>query len=174
MTQSNTEAAGMPVRIIKVGTCPNSSGKAKLTYHLGSLNGAALLLRIWANSRAGAFSKAWTGLAALEKALSSAGDKPFTPAVLLGTAIKGKGVNTPAFVMAVLKHEGLVKPAEDKKRHFVRCDPGPFYAAVKALLKAPAQAEGKAPVEAKKPMPAKKAPAKAAAAPKKRPSPSKK
>jgi hypothetical protein len=70
-------------------------------------------------------------------------------------------VNTPGFLLAVLKHEGLVQPSVEQPRCYERTDPSAFYAELKDLLDAPEKAvrEGRGP----KPVSTKGRPKKASA-----------
>ena len=60
-------------------------------------------------------------------------DHPIT-AVSLYRLFKGKSVNTPAFLLAVLRHEKLVQPMKGKKRSHELVDPGAFQAKVEKLI----------------------------------------
>ena len=90
----------------KTGTCPSISGKSILTYQITDTQ-----IRIQDNSSAGRFSDEWLALATL-------GKTPFTSAKLK-EVIKGKSINTSAFMLAVLLNEGLVKPSKTEKGSYV-------------------------------------------------------
>ncbi|MES2498895.1 MAG: hypothetical protein V4570_00040 [Pseudomonadota bacterium] len=111
-------------RIIKIATCPTCSGKATLNYHFGCDEDKQVYIRIVANSGGGFFSEEWIKLVDIQTALDTA---PFrvTSFPLIKLFI-GKSVNTPGFLLAVLKHEGLVKLLEGKIRGYEKLDPAPF------------------------------------------------
>lgn len=111
-------------RIIKIGTCPTCSGKATLTYHFGCNEDKQVYIRIVANSGGGLFSDEWIKLADIQAALDGAAF-PVTSFPLIKLFI-GKSVNTPGFLLAVLKQEGLVKLLEGKIRGYEKLDPAPF------------------------------------------------
>ena len=111
-------------KIIKTSTCKSSSGQSTLTYHIGK-DESGIHFRIDANSESGFFSKEWVSLSAIQEAISKS-NKPFTSAIL-HPLFHGKSINTPAFMLAVLLNEGLVKRS---KRCYERVDPGAFMKAV--------------------------------------------
>jgi hypothetical protein len=60
---------------------------------------------------------------------------------------RGKSTNSPSFLFAVLKHEGLVKLSESKKRCYDRCSDAAFLGNIKKLIDGkdvPASSNGKA------------------------------
>ena len=59
--------------------------------------------------------------------------KPITFGTLL-PIFKGQSVNTAGFLLAVLKHQGLVRPIADSPRCYERADAKAFFAEVKALM----------------------------------------
>ena len=119
-------------RIIKIATCPTCSGKATLTYHFGCDDNKQVYIRIIANSGGGFFSDEWIKLADIQTALESA-PFPLSSFPLIKLFI-GKSVNTPGFLLAVLKHEGLVKLLEGKIRGYEKLDPAPFMLELDKLL----------------------------------------
>ena len=106
----------LPKRIIKIATCPTCSGKTNLIYHIGSTEENQAYIRIVENSGGGFFSEEQVVLDATLAALDKA-PHPIT-AVPFISLFKGKSVNTPGFLLAVLKHEGLVKLLEGKVRGY--------------------------------------------------------
>lgn len=111
-------------RIIKIATCPTCSGKATLTYYFGCSDDKLTYVRIVSNSGGGFFSEEWVGVAAILTELDQA-KFPVTSFPLI-KLFSGKSVNTPGFLLAVLKHEGLVKRLEGKIRGYEKLDPTPF------------------------------------------------
>lgn len=127
-----TSISTPPKRIIKIATCPTCSGKTNLTYHLGSTEENQVYIRIVENSGGGFFSDEWVSLKETLEALDIA-PHPIT-AVPFISLFKGKSVNTPGFLLAVLKHEGLVKLLEGKVRGYEKLAPEAFMAEVNKLV----------------------------------------
>ena len=121
-----------PLRIIKIATCPTCSGKTNLTYHLGSTEENQTYIRIVLNSGGGFFSDEWVPLKETLAALDKA-PHPIT-AVPFINLFKGKSVNTPGFLLAVLKHEGLVKLLDGKVRGYEKLATETFMAEVNKLV----------------------------------------
>ena len=144
------------MRVLKIASCSSASGRSKLTYHVGCTPEGEILFRVMGNSRAGFYSKEWVSLHSILQSFDTFGkkfnDKELTSFVL-APIFKGKSTNTPAFLFAALKAEGVIRPSTVTRRCFERGDLGAFTAKVKALIKAPA-----------KKTPAKQAPAKKVAA----------
>jgi hypothetical protein len=116
------------IRIVKVASCPSLSGRSTLTYHIGSKD-TEIYIRIFENSEGGLFSKDWVSMDLIE--LST--ETPITSSSLQGL-FKGKSSNSPGFIMAVLKKEGLIKSPVGKSRNYMCNDPAPFKAAIVALM----------------------------------------
>jgi hypothetical protein len=132
-TASPAPVSPPAVRIVKISTCPSLSGKSTLTYHLGCTGKAEIQIRVAANSGGGFFSVEWIALNTIQKVFARIpSERPIT-SYPLQQLFRGKSVNTPSFLMAVLKHEGLVVPMTDRRRHFKCVDPAAFIAMVKGL-----------------------------------------
>ena len=56
------------MRILKIATCLNNSGKATLTYHIGCTSDKDIQLRVIANTGGGLFSPEWISLSAIQVA----------------------------------------------------------------------------------------------------------
>jgi len=127
------------LRILKSGVCPSLSGKSKLSYEFAAGPTSDLQVRIARNTGGGYFSDQWVKWERLQGVLDKNGAKPIT-CHTLGPLFKGQSVNTPGFLLAVLKHEGLVQPSEEQPRCYERTDPSAFHAELKVLQGAPAKA----------------------------------
>lgn len=122
------------VRILQVGTCPSLSGKSTLTYHIGCTDNSEIRLRIFSNTGGGFFGQEWIALTAIKEIFQKIPkERPITSFVLRGL-FSGKSVNSNGFFLAILKHEQLVKPLENKQRYYEALDPSAFIAKVKALV----------------------------------------
>jgi len=70
--------------------------------------------------------------------------------------LKGKSVNTSAFILAVLTHLKLLRPLPKKKRVHELLDPGPFLDRVNRLIASEGNTEGTTKKTATKKAPVKK------------------
>ena len=120
------------LRIIKIATCPTCFGKTNLTYHFGCNQENQVYIRIIENSGGGFFSEEWVALEAILAALDKA-PHPITAVPFIDLFV-GKSVNTPGFLLAVLKHEGLVKLLEGKVRGYEKLPQEVFMAEVNKLV----------------------------------------
>ena len=120
------------MRILKVVTCLTSSGKATLTYHIGCTTDEDIQFRVVTNTGGGLFSPEWISLSAIQTAFEQA-PFPLTSFPLI-KLYQGKSTNTPAFLMAVLKSEGLVRNLEGKIRGYEILDSKAFIDEMNALM----------------------------------------
>jgi len=122
------------IRLLKTATCPSLTGKARLTYHVGCDTNGEAQFRIHANNGGGFFNDDWVSLSAIQAVFDKIpADKPITSFNLF-PLFKGKSSNSPAFLLAALKQEGLVQGSKDKQRSYERCDPKGFLTGIKALM----------------------------------------
>ncbi len=124
--------SALSMRIIKAASCPSKSGKATLTYHVGSDADNEIHFRVVMNTGGGLFSPEWLSLNAIQPALAKA-PAPLTSYPLV-SLLQGKSTNTPSFLMAALKNEGLVRSLEGKVRGYELIDSAAFMGAVNALI----------------------------------------
>ena len=120
------------MRILKIASCPTSSGKTTLTYHIGCTTDKDIQFRVVVNTGGGLFSPEWVSLSAIQPAFEQA-PFPLTSFPLIDL-YQGKSTNTPAFLMAVLKHEGLVRNLEGKIRGYEILDTKAFMDEMNALM----------------------------------------
>lgn len=132
------------VRILKAASCPSLSGKSTLSYHIGcgvnsgNSNGTepVIHLRVYANSGGGFFNKDWIALNTIQQLFEKCpSNKPITSFVLY-PLFHGRSLNTPAFLLAVLRQEGFLQPMKDKQRSYERLDPNEFMTEIKSLIEA--------------------------------------
>jgi hypothetical protein len=120
------------IRILKVASCSNSSGKATLTYHIGCTTDNDIQFRVTANTGGGLFSPEWISLSAIQPAFEQA-PFPLTSYPLINL-YQGKSTNTPSFLMAALKNEGFVRNLEGKVRGYEIIDSTAFMDEMNALM----------------------------------------
>ena len=146
------------MRVLSTGTCDTLSGSSKLTYHIGSMPDGEIYLRVHSNTGNGFFSQEWISLQDIMLTLKKRPEgKPIT-SILLNPLFRGKSVNTPAFLLAVLLHERLVRSLQGKLRRHELADPSVFTAKVEKLMASGTDAKGKSAKTVAKPV--KKAPIK--------------
>lgn len=102
------------IRILKISTCSTLSGRSELTYHLGCNSNAEVLFRVVTNTGNGQFNADWVALPVIEKLLAGHPVDKVLTSRILQSLFRGKSSNSPAFLFAVLKAEGLVIAGEKK------------------------------------------------------------
>ncbi len=122
------------LRILKAETCRSLSGASDLTYHLGCDDQDNLYIRLWSNSAGGLHSKHWFSLARILERLIVNEEKPITSSTL--RPVCPGSMNNGGFILAALRHEGLVKPLEGAEHGMVRVDPTGYLAEVEKMLAA--------------------------------------
>lgn len=120
------------LRVLKTAPCPTLSGKGTLTYHIGCTPDSEVHFRVASNSGGGYFSPEWVSLKSILEALEN-GPKPLT-SFALWPLFKGKSVNTPGFLFAALKNEGLVQSDAENPRVYVVMPPDGFISEVAKLI----------------------------------------
>lgn len=131
MTQDTLQSS---FKILKIGSCYTLSGKGTLGYQIGSNASSDIFLRVTSNTGGGWFSGEWISLKSISSALDSA-PTPLT-SYALQKLFQGKSVNTPAFLFASLKQEGLVDLDPENPRCYVRMSPDSFLAEMRQLISA--------------------------------------
>jgi hypothetical protein len=107
---------------IRSNTIPKLSERAtgRITYQVGLGASGALYLAVKANEGGGYFSPEWVPLARVRACLADHLDTEEAFATpLLRSAYVNRSVNNGGFLAAILRHEGLIGPAE--KPHLHRC-----------------------------------------------------
>ena len=113
------------MRILRIANCPTLSSKSTLTYHIGYDD--KIHFRVHANTGGGYFSQEWVALKDIQAVLTGT-----FSSIPLHPLFRGKSVNTPAFLLAVLTHEKLLLPV--KPRSYKWADLKVFTARVEKLI----------------------------------------
>ena len=113
------------MRILKTGSCKSTSGKSTLAYQIGCLPDSTVHIRITKNSGAGFFNDEWIAVKDIEKALADGPEGQPLTSFMLQPLIEGRSSNTPAFLMAALSKERLLRVMKGKKRGHEFLDPDP-------------------------------------------------
>lgn len=104
----------IPMRILKVSTCPSLSGRSELTYHIGCNAEGEIQFRVVSNSGSGRFNADAVPFNQITKLLTEhPAESPLTSSVLI-PVFRGKSSNSPAFLFAALKAELIVLPGSHK------------------------------------------------------------
>ena len=136
------------ITVLKKEMCKSVTGKSYIHYEIGNDPEGVMHIRVIINTGGGYFSNEWVSFTDIYRELYRHGDAPVT-SFNLSPLYAGKSVNTPAFLMASLKNEGLFIPHPEKARCYAKADPTEFIKGIQALV-------GK-PVTKKKPEPKTKA-----------------
>ncbi len=105
-----------PIQPIFEGQCESLSGRSTLTFHIGrhtDPDQTGLHLRIHDNSGGGMFCRDWAAASQLDEVLQ--GDAKLT-AKTFQCIHPGRSINTGGFLLATLKHLGLIRPQEVNTR----------------------------------------------------------
>jgi len=131
-TKNNREN---PVQVLREAQCKSLEGSATLTYQIGQNDASDILFKISGNTGGGFWSAEWIAFDDIQAAFRAWGtDTPIT-SMALRPIFRGKSVNTPSFMLAVLSAEGLLKPMPKRKRVHRACDPAGFLATIEELQK---------------------------------------
>ncbi len=128
---TTTEA---PVRVLKNGTCPNLSGKSTLSYRIGVSEAGQIMLQLVGNSNPGYFNNEWVPYSTVQELLAKEDQGKAITSFVLTPLFRGKSTNSPSFLFAALKQEGLVKLSESKRRCYDRCSDAAFRERVQKLI----------------------------------------
>lgn len=123
----------LDIRVLLVEACPSLSHRSTLTFQVGVHNDDSLALRLVANTARGRFSDdwvAWPDVAALMPA-----DEALTCSTLQ-PLFAGKSINTGGFMLAVLRHLGVVQAGAEGSRSYVAMDTSAFLARCRELMEA--------------------------------------
>jgi hypothetical protein len=136
------EPALPALRILKIANCGSLSGRSTLTYHVGileasnasSIANSEIQLRLFHNTAKGYFCKDWVSMALIDLLLTEA--KSFSSGDVQRLFFQGKSVNSGGFVLAALRHEGLIRTSEGSLRSYERLDPSAWQGEIAALIEA--------------------------------------
>ena len=117
-----TKSEDKTMQVIKKGKTQSLSGKSTLVYEIAKDENDAVFLRISSNTGGGFYSAEWVAAKAIETALSK--DPEHITSLSLFKLFKNRSVNTPAFVLAALKNEGVVEAVKGRQRKHTYVDIG--------------------------------------------------
>ncbi len=119
-----------PIRILKIGSCKSISGKSDLIYYIGC-TAEDLLFKVQANSNSGYFSREWIAYSRIHEIISL---RDTITSYCLFPLYVGRSTNSPAFLLAAIRSEGLIAESAEVDRSFVPTNPAVFIAEMKALM----------------------------------------
>ena len=151
-----TKTEDTSMRVIQTATTKSISGRSSLTYQLGCTPEDKVHIRITKNSGNGFVNTSWYSIDDIHKVLANGSKSGPLTSYLLEPLIKGSS-NTPAFVMAALMNERLLRVLKGKKRGHELLDPEGFTARMDKLVSAKGTTEGKAVRSTTRKAPTKKA-----------------
>ncbi|EXI73243.1 MAG TPA: hypothetical protein DIT03_02540 [Candidatus Accumulibacter sp.] len=122
------------LRILKIGHCLTVSGKSTLTYHVGCTPESAIQIRLYTNSGKGFLNQDWIPWTAIQERLKPQSGETFFTSQVLHALFRGKSLNSPGFLMAVLKAEGVVKASAVKRRCYETVENAGFLAGIERLM----------------------------------------
>lgn len=120
------------ITVLKKEMTKSVTGKSFIHYEIGNDPEGVMHIRVITNTGGGYFSNEWVRFDAIYKELDQHGDKPLT-SFLLTPLYAGKSVNTPAFLLAAMKNEGLIIAHPEKARCYAKTDPTEFIKGIQAL-----------------------------------------
>ena len=134
-TETSSEPVLPALRILKIANCGSLSGRSTLTYHIGVIEtNSEIQLRLFHNTAKGYFCKDWVSMALIDLLLSEA--NIFSSGDVQRLFFQGKSVNSGGFVLAALRHEGLIRTSERNLRSYERLDPSAWREEIAALIEA--------------------------------------
>ena len=121
------------ITVLKKEMTKSVTGKSYIHYEIGNDPEGVMHIRVTVNTGGGYFSNEWVSFTSIYKELDRHGDNPVT-SFLLSPLYAGKSVNTPAFLLAAMKNEGLIIPHPQKARCYAKTDPTEFIKGIQALV----------------------------------------
>lgn len=118
--------------VLKTASCPSLSGKSQLTYNVGHDTAGQILFQVAGNTGGGYLNDDWIALRDIQAELQLQ-PKEITSGKLRGL-YPSKSNNSPGFLLAVLKHVGLVQVSQSNPRCYELCSDAPFVAEVATPL----------------------------------------
>lgn len=118
------------IRVLLVEACPSLSHRSTLSFQVGLHADDVLVLRLIANSAKGMFSDDWVTWPDVQALLVEEQMLTFST---LQPLFAGKSINTGGFMLAVLRHLGVVQADAEAGRGYVVGNSGGFMERMQAL-----------------------------------------
>lgn len=107
------------IRVLLVETCTSLSQRSTLTFQIGIQAGDEVVMRLVANTGKGYFSKDWVSWPDVQARLT---DAESLSCMSLQPLYMGQSINSGGFLLAVLRHMGVVQPNAELGRSYVVAD----------------------------------------------------
>ena len=124
------------VVVVKTAECSSSSGKSTLTYQFGTKAEEGVQIRFTHNTGGGMFHKDWVAMKEIIQALRDPENEEVISAVAFRSIYLGRSINTPSFLLAALKQEGVIVLHATKPRNYQIFDVDAFEVRIGALSEA--------------------------------------
>lgn len=122
------------IQVIYVGRCPSLSERSDLTYEVGQrVADGSLHLRIAGNSGGGMFCEDWGSAEHIDRLVI--GESRLTSRTLCAVH-RGRSINTGGFILAVLRHLGMVRIHSANSRHHEHVPTTTFEKVITAAIQA--------------------------------------
>lgn len=138
---ADAEPEVAPLRIVSIESCPSLSGRSILTYHIGFSDSSdndsetgpspEPQIRVYKNTGKGQFNRDWLDLSEIVQVLAASVN---ITSSTLQCMYPGKSNNSAGFLLAALKHEGLVDVSPLNQRAYALVEPEAFLARCRALM----------------------------------------
>ena len=117
-TSKNTKPETPQPKIILTSKCQTVSSKSTLTYNIAVDDKSKDLIRVFSNTGGGYFSNEWILIDDINDTLKDIpNDQPIS-SIHLFPLFKGKSVNTPGYLLAVLINEKVLVSHLEIKRQY--------------------------------------------------------
>ena len=126
---------GSTLRILKHGTCQSLSGKSVLGYSVShDPADGGIGIQLTSNSGGGKFNTDWISLAKIDALIAEYADRKTLHTPMLRCLFPGKSTNSPAFLLAVLRAEGIVGSGPDRDGGYLIHDTASFHTAMTTAI----------------------------------------
>jgi len=129
-----TNATSPQLRIIKINDCPSLSKSSTLSYHIACDENQAIHFQIIANSNNGFFNDDWIALTDIQSTFENWPVDATITSFTLQSLYDHKSANSPAFLLAALKEEGIVATLKGKRRNHEYLEPTGFTEEMNKLM----------------------------------------
>jgi hypothetical protein len=118
VTSKNIKPETPSPKIILTSKCQTLSGKSTLTYNIALDDKSKDYIRVVSNTGGGFFSNEWVSIDDINNTLKEIPkDQPIS-SIHLFPLFKGKSVNTPGYLLAVLINEKVLIAHQEIKRQY--------------------------------------------------------
>ncbi len=109
------------LKVLRTSRCLSLSGRSTLTYEVGVDPSAGIHMRVINNSGKGLFNPTWVAYDSIEPLLKQA---EVLSSSVLAVLFPGASANTPGFVLAILKHLGVIQAVAGQRHTHAYCETG--------------------------------------------------